>query len=340
MRGNVMFLAALMTSACSLGAVQQRVQIRPADTPSINSGEDAYAAAKRQLALGNIGLAINGFRKAVHDDPRSPDALNGLAVAYDRMGRFDLSRQAYEEALALAPSDKAILHNLQRSLLAQNRLSEAAEVAQELGEAPAMTASAQPDPPAPAAPPAAQDTAHRLERISTQEVALVTGSGRRSWEAVAAAKAAEPTPRPVRTSTGTSREPLRAQSALTRPMAKAGGGAVDIALPDPVARSSPRLVILNGVGRRGLARNVRGFLHDKGWDRASVGDARSRLGASLLVHAPKDRLNALLLARSLPFRSQLVVSDRARAVILLLGRNAMAFDMRLQSAKASGGKAV
>ena len=50
------------------------------------------ADAAAQLALGNVGLALEGFRKALREQPDSADAYAGIANCYEAMGRFDLAR--------------------------------------------------------------------------------------------------------------------------------------------------------------------------------------------------------------------------------------------------------
>ena len=90
--------------------------------PEVN---DRYAHARQQLALGNTGLAIEGFRKLLRQNPRSLAALNGLAVAYDRLQRFDISRGYYEHALGLNPAEPVTLNNFAASLLLQGRPDEA-----------------------------------------------------------------------------------------------------------------------------------------------------------------------------------------------------------------------
>lgn len=325
MRILSMVTAALLASACTLPELSgSHIQVRSATSSGPATGEDAYAAAKRQLALGNLGLAVDGFRKAVRENPNSADALNGLAVAYDRMGRFDLSRQAFEEALALAPSDRAIMHNLERSLLAQGRHAEAAQLAREMGEvtvpiaAPADLAQAE----APAIPTSRPESPMRIERTSPREVALITsGDKRNGWERAAGEPPIAEWPRTT--------QPEK------RPIAVSRNGALNLPLPPASATAGPRLMVLNAVGRRGLARQMSGYLRERGWERTSIGDARTRRKTSFLIHAPKDRISAVLLSRTLPFRPRLVASTNARAMILLLGSNAVAFHERSRAAMKS-----
>lgn len=92
------------------------------------------AEAQAQLALGNVGLALEAYRKAVREDPASTLALAGLADCYDRMGRFDVSRRYYEQALAMSPGDVALLAALSESLRLQGRSDEAAALRTEIAE--------------------------------------------------------------------------------------------------------------------------------------------------------------------------------------------------------------
>jgi len=87
---------------------------------------------RAQLALGNVGLALEAFRIALREDPNSIDALAGLASGYDRMGRFDLSRRNYEAALAIAPADSGLLTAFAQSLQLQGECAEAQRVQQEI----------------------------------------------------------------------------------------------------------------------------------------------------------------------------------------------------------------
>lgn len=128
-------MAVLAVAAC--GGNQAELSIR-AIPGKLAQGEQPVpfriAEARGQLALGNAGLALESFRKALRDDPASVDALAGIATCYDLMGRFDLSRRHYEAALALAPADTQLLAALAKSLDLQGRRAEAASVRLEITE--------------------------------------------------------------------------------------------------------------------------------------------------------------------------------------------------------------
>jgi Flp pilus assembly protein TadD len=86
---------------------------------ALQRAEAAYEAGRAYLQAGNALRAMEKFRAALRDNPASIDALNGLAVALDRVGRFDLSRPQYETALALDPNAPETLHNFGLSMYLQ-----------------------------------------------------------------------------------------------------------------------------------------------------------------------------------------------------------------------------
>jgi Flp pilus assembly protein TadD len=77
---------------------------------------DHFQTGRALLAAGDTTAALAAFRTAVAANPQSIDALNGLGVAYDRLGRADLARSAYETALAFDPAAADVLYNLGYSL--------------------------------------------------------------------------------------------------------------------------------------------------------------------------------------------------------------------------------
>lgn len=129
------------------------------------------AEANGQLALGNVALALEGYRKAFRDDPRSVEALAGIATCYDRMGRFDLSRRHYEAALAITPGDPRLYAAFAGSLDQQGKAGEALAVRREM--------------------------THRLAAVSELAVAQAASPARAVAPAVEIALAAvEPVPQP------------------------------------------------------------------------------------------------------------------------------------------------
>lgn len=115
---RVMCLTApLALGACS--GVLSEVGFAPGVGGAV--AETPYEAGKRQFAQGQYGLALKSFQEAVSKDPTSVEALNGVAAAYDKLGRFDLSARYYGRALALVPDSTQTLNNIGYSYLMQER---------------------------------------------------------------------------------------------------------------------------------------------------------------------------------------------------------------------------
>lgn len=151
-RSALLSTAVLATAACVTDS--GKLTIRPLADPytkATKAGTPSVAEGRGLLAVGSVGLAIEAFRKALREDPRSIQALAGLAECYDQMGRHDLSQAKYEAALAIAPRDPTLLRTFAVSLERQGRFAEAKELR---GEAAAVeyaqaAALVRPAPPAP-----------------------------------------------------------------------------------------------------------------------------------------------------------------------------------------------
>jgi hypothetical protein len=138
----------------------------PSSTP--DSGT-ATAAGRKALAAGEPGAAVESFQSALGlGEPIGP-AANGLAVAYAELGRADLARRFFEQALSVDPANAQYAANLarlddsERQLAAQSAAAIAAPVSPPA--APAQVASA----------PSAQPSSP-MQRVSEREVKLVLGS--------------------------------------------------------------------------------------------------------------------------------------------------------------------
>jgi hypothetical protein len=121
--------------------------------------------ARGQLALGNVGLALESFRTLQREQPDSADALAGIAACYASMGRYDLARLNYELALAYAPQDPRLLTALASSLAHLGDGDLAAEVQAEAARLSSTAAT-----PAPVAQPAV--TAAGVPRVGSITVEL------------------------------------------------------------------------------------------------------------------------------------------------------------------------
>jgi Tfp pilus assembly protein PilF len=84
-----------------------------------------YEDGKLHLAAGRYGVAIERFGQALASDRRSLDALNGLAIAYTRLNRFDVAQGYFERALEIDAFSAPTLNNYGRALIEQGRLRDA-----------------------------------------------------------------------------------------------------------------------------------------------------------------------------------------------------------------------
>jgi hypothetical protein len=99
-----------------------------ADSSAAIRGGDVLAVARGQLRLGNVGLALEAFRKIQRDRPSDPAALAGIGDCYSAMGRLDLAQSNYEAALALAPKSPRLLNGLAEVLEREGQRSRAIAV--------------------------------------------------------------------------------------------------------------------------------------------------------------------------------------------------------------------
>ncbi|MEO7787923.1 MAG: LytR C-terminal domain-containing protein [Sphingomicrobium sp.] len=325
----------LLVAALSIAAIactqQGKLSVRALPSPLAQGAHPVsyrVAEAAGQFALGNVALALEGYRKALREEPDSIDALIGRAACYDAFGRFDMSRRDYEAALALAPADASLLGLFAASLLRQGRGEEAASVRGEIqarrlvGAAPAMVAAAVTLtlpvaremsaegitlallPAAPIVgeavlPPSAAPV--RLERLSLGEVALVTTPGRRFPDLSPARVAVQ-------------------QSSLVK-TAAAFVPSLRPDLPAAVAARSQRpILVLNAARSQGLASRTRSYLAARGFGPALIGDAWQPRERSLIIAPPSERRRALQLARTFAFPPQTIVGTR---LTLVLGRDAL-----------------
>lgn len=300
-------IALLAASGCS-GSGQ--LNIRPIGEAAANprAPADRVALATGQLALGNVGLALEGFRRASREDPLSVEALLGIGACYERMARFDLSRHAYEQALALSPDEPALYQALAASLQAQGLTAEAKAVRREAANrhtaavAPVVTPSgsvaslptmiAEPGPSITLLLPPPREVAEvpravRLERLSSGEVALLTKPSS-PWT-------------------------TRIVAAPTRSASIRFDG-------------RPAIVVLNAARVAGIAARTRDVLATRGFGRSRIGDAAMISRHSEIRFAPAQRARAMRLAAQLPFAHPVAVASGP--LTLVIGRNAPAWLLR------------
>lgn len=86
------------------------------------TAEAARAQGKALLQANNVTQALQAYRQALAQDPDSIEALNGIAVCFDRLGRFEDARLHYETALGIDPTSAMLLNNYGLSLYLQGDL--------------------------------------------------------------------------------------------------------------------------------------------------------------------------------------------------------------------------
>jgi tetratricopeptide (TPR) repeat protein len=149
-------------------AARSTQQMQPAETvtPALASGSTEDGRA--HLGAGRVGLAIEAFQRALASGEPVAPALNGMGVAYARLGRSDAAKRFFEQASAMEPTNEkfaANLVNLMRSpaFAARQNRELMAQLANGTGNLSPMLAPAQ----ANAAPRLGQ-----LQRVSRSEVRI------------------------------------------------------------------------------------------------------------------------------------------------------------------------
>lgn len=115
-------LAVAMVAPAAARSLPDDLDVRTTGVPSSaimpDTGRDGALDEGRALLLANNpAQALSAFQLALAQAPQSVAALNGIAIAYDRLGRSDLARRHFEMALALQPDAADIAFNLGLSLI-------------------------------------------------------------------------------------------------------------------------------------------------------------------------------------------------------------------------------
>lgn len=118
-------IAPLILGGCSslfgIRFASNRPEVRPiAQPPAERAAAAASSTEAGRLALseGRPAEAIEAFQRALSLGEPSANALNGLGVAYARIGRKDLAVRYFEQAMAAEPLDSRFAANLDRVLRA------------------------------------------------------------------------------------------------------------------------------------------------------------------------------------------------------------------------------
>jgi len=83
---------------------------------------EAAELGRAYLKSGDTVRALEMYRQVLAREPNDIDAMNGMAVCYDRLGQFDVSRAYYEAALGMEPHSPMLLNNYGYSLFLQGEM--------------------------------------------------------------------------------------------------------------------------------------------------------------------------------------------------------------------------
>lgn len=146
---NLLMLGGVLAVVSCTANHQVQVRAIPNPGATSKSGDALLAQARGEIALGNVGLALENLRTLQREQPENPEVFEAIAQCYGAMSRFDLVRTNLEFALAYAPNDPRLLNELASSL---DQLGEREQAAEVRAEAARLIAS-------PAAQPLTQQAA-------------------------------------------------------------------------------------------------------------------------------------------------------------------------------------
>jgi hypothetical protein len=167
--------SALLLSGCQSFLGQLGLAPRPAATQMAQLDMSDYfqellLTAKNDLRNGRTTQAINAFRQATYDPAHAAEAYNGLGVAYAALGRDDLAKQYFAQAVSADPSDPRFARNLAR--LELDGTPALANASPQTAELPATATQA-----AAASAPASAQVLLAAPESTSRPTALVAFSG-------------------------------------------------------------------------------------------------------------------------------------------------------------------
>jgi Tfp pilus assembly protein PilF len=112
-RISLLLVLAMSVGGCAqFGGPGQSLRALIEKSGQTESKLTAYEQGKRYLQLGSEGLAIAAFQMDLSENPTSTRALNGLAVSYQRLGRYDVAQNYLDLAITMDPQSAVTLNNL------------------------------------------------------------------------------------------------------------------------------------------------------------------------------------------------------------------------------------
>jgi hypothetical protein len=312
-------------SACAIAPLK----VRPVNTSSLESQAPSskvdllYAQGREALVAGDLAAALELFHGARRSGPDDVRVLNGLAVIYDRLGRYDLSANYYDRARELDPNSAVLqanlaLSNQMRALhgLPSQTPSTYSEVREQVASQEDQNTPLEPvtissDKPAWEAPPpaivsASQFTTTQVQSTDTPSVAVITYEPATFVETLPQWSPVQPQiarPAPVLVSQpSASVRAARPVPALRADRVTANNANVSRAPSSaPSATkpswSRPAIIVINGTGVRGQATRTAQHLRVAGWVVVGVGNERPyQRTATLINYGSGQRQQALMVA--------------------------------------------
>ncbi len=151
-------------------------------------GAGQLEEGRQALKDGRTADAIDAFMLAKSFEEQAPAAYNGLAVAYSRLGREDLTERFFQMAIALAPEDDRFRSNLalfysRNGVVRSNGPALAFDQVAPLVDDTAVPSVAMADADLPVAPDtrslgggvSVRTPASHLRRVSSSEVMITSG---------------------------------------------------------------------------------------------------------------------------------------------------------------------
>lgn len=131
-------LPVIALASCSFGPRLETSmpQIRSVPVLAGLSPTESFARARTFLASKQYGLAIELYKAASREPTLTAESLNGLAVAYDGIGRRDLAERYFQRALAARPGDERTKRNLAAFYAASGQDGKRRELLAEAAPAP------------------------------------------------------------------------------------------------------------------------------------------------------------------------------------------------------------
>ena len=135
---------------------QARLDVRPIKldvslTQATTPTDRLFASAASDIESRDYAEALDLLQIAKQQSPEDVRVLNAMAVVYDKLGRFDLSKRYYDLALVSDPQSPIVLANIRYSARLQT-------LAQRVGPGMMLAAGA----PLPAPPKAPTSTANSI----------------------------------------------------------------------------------------------------------------------------------------------------------------------------------